>query len=172
MLESLYIKNFALIKEVNIDFKNHLNILTGETGSGKSILIDSINLALGKRATKDIIREGDNEVVISLSFVENNKDILNQIKDMDIPVNDDNKVILYRKISQEKNLSKINDIPCTLSKIKNVADNLIDKIIATDGEINYEQIGIGIDEVLEPFISSNSDIDKNKIFDIINEITK
>ena len=72
MLESLYIKNFALIKEVNIDFKNHLNILTGETGSGKSILIDSINLALGKRATKDIIREGDNEVVISLSFVENN----------------------------------------------------------------------------------------------------
>ena len=126
MLESLYIKNFALIKEVNIDFKNHLNILTGETGSGKSILIDSINLALGKRATKDIIREGDNEVVISLSFVENNKDILNQIKDMDIPVNDDNKVILYRKISQEKNLSKINDIPCTLSKIKNVAELLID----------------------------------------------
>ena len=57
-------------------------------------------------------------------------------------------------------------------KIRNVADNLIDKIIATDGEINYEQIGIGIDEILKPFISSNSDIDKNKIFDIINKITK
>ena len=57
-------------------------------------------------------------------------------------------------------------------KIRNVADNLIDKIIATDSENNYEQIGIGIDEILKPFISSNSDIDKNKIFDIINEITK
>ena len=126
MLESLYIKNFALIKEVNIDFRDHLNILTGETGSGKSILIDSINLALGKRATKDIIREGDNEVVISLSFVESDKEILNQIKEMDIPIEDDNKIVLYRRISQEKNLSKINDIPCTLSKIKNVAELLID----------------------------------------------
>ena len=126
MLESLYIKNFALIKEVNIDFRDHLNILTGETGSGKSILIDSINLALGKRATKDIIREGDNEVVISLSFVERDKEILNQIKEMDIPIEDDNKIVLYRRISQEKNLSKINDIPCTLSKIKNVAELLID----------------------------------------------
>ena len=126
MLESLYIKNFALIKEVNIDFRDHLNILTGETGSGKSILIDSINLALGKRATKDIIREGDSEVVISLSFVENDKDIINQIKEMDIPIEDDNKIVLYRRISQDKNLSKINDIPCTLTKIKNVAELLID----------------------------------------------
>ena len=126
MLESLYIKNFALIKEVNIDFHNHLNILTGETGSGKSILIDSINLALGKRASKDIIRDGDNEVVISLSFVEKNKDILDQIKELDIPIEDDNKIVLYRRISQEKNLSKINDIPCTLTKIKNVAELLID----------------------------------------------
>ena len=126
MLESLYIKNFALIKEVNIDFRDHLNILTGETGSGKSILIDSINLALGKRATKDIIREGDNEVVISLSFVENNKDILAQIKEMDIPIEDDNKIVLYRRISVEKNISKINDVPCTLAKIKNIAELLID----------------------------------------------
>ena len=126
MLESLYIKNFALIKEVNIDFRDHLNILTGETGSGKSILIDSINLALGKRATKDIIREGDNEVVISLSFVENNKDILAQIKEMDIPIEDDNRIVLYRRISVEKNISKINDVPCTLAKIKNIAELLID----------------------------------------------
>ena len=126
MLESLYIKNFALIKEVNIDFRDHLNILTGETGSGKSILIDSINLALGKRATKDIIREGDNEVVISLSFVENNKDILAQIKEMDIPIEDDNRIVLYRRISLEKNISKINDVPCTLAKIKNIAELLID----------------------------------------------
>ena len=117
MLESLYIKNFALIKEVNIDFHNHLNILTGETGSGKSILIDSINLALGKRASKDIIRDGDNEVVISLSFVENNKEILDQIKELDIPIEDDNKIVLYRRISQEKNLSKINDISKSLMTI-------------------------------------------------------
>lgn len=126
MLESLYIKNFALIKEVSLDFHDHLNILTGETGSGKSILIDSINLALGKRATKDIIREGDNETVISLTFVENNKDVLSILKEMDIPIDEDNKVVIFRKISHNKNISKINDVPCTLTKIKQAGELLID----------------------------------------------
>ena len=126
MLESLYIKNFALIKEVSLDFHDHLNILTGETGSGKSILIDSINLALGKRASKDIIREGDNETVISLTFVENNKDILSILKEMDIPIDEDNKIVIFRKISHDKNISKINDVPCTLTKIKQAGELLID----------------------------------------------
>ena len=126
MLESLYIKNFVLIKEVSLDFHDHLNILTGETGSGKSILIDSINLALGKRATKDIIREGDNETVISLTFVENNKDVLSILKEMDIPIDEDNKVVIFRKISHDKNISKINDVPCTLTKIKQAGELLID----------------------------------------------
>lgn len=126
MLESLYIKNFALIKEVSLDFHDHLNILTGETGSGKSILIDSINLALGKRATKDIIREGDSETIISLTFVENNKDVLSILKEMDIPIDEDNKVVIFRKISHDKNISKINDVPCTLTKIKQAGELLID----------------------------------------------
>ena len=168
MLESLYIKNFALIKEVHIDFHNHLNILTGETGSGKSILIDSINLALGKRATKDIIREGDNEVVISLSFIENNKDVLKLIKDMDIPIEDDNRIVIYRKITDDKNLSKINDIPSTLSKIKNVTELLIDIYGQHDSEDlrkNSKHISF-----LDDFIGDEIILIKNEIVSLIDKL--
>ena len=68
MLECLSVKNFALIKEAHIDFKNNLNVLTGETGSGKSILIGSLNLALGMRASKDVMRNDDEDTIVSISF--------------------------------------------------------------------------------------------------------
>ena len=70
MLKELHVKNLALIKKARIEFGNKLNILTGETGAGKSILIGSVNLALGKRASKDLIRNDDDEVYIALLFDE------------------------------------------------------------------------------------------------------
>ena len=68
MLDSLSVRNFALIKEAHIDFKNNLNVLTGETGSGKSILIGSINLALGMRASKDYMRDENKDTIVSIAF--------------------------------------------------------------------------------------------------------
>ncbi len=126
MIEEVSVKNFALIKEANIEFKNNLNVLTGETGSGKSILIGSINLALGKRASKEYMREDNEDTIVSICFSEKNDEILNKIKNMDIPVDDDGKVIIYRKITKDKNIAKINDMNCTLSKIKEVTEMLVD----------------------------------------------
>lgn len=134
MLECLSVKNFALIKEANIDFKNNLNVLTGETGSGKSILIGSINLALGKRASKEQMRDENEDTVVSIAFDIKDNETLSFVKSLDVPVADDGKVIIYRKITKDKNVTKINDEPCTLTKVKEVTEHLIDIYGQHDGE--------------------------------------
>ena len=68
MLQSLHVKNLALIDEIEVEFAEGLNILTGETGAGKSIILGSVNLALGGRYTKDLIRQGENYALVELVF--------------------------------------------------------------------------------------------------------
>jgi DNA repair protein RecN (Recombination protein N) len=160
MLESLAVKNFALIKEAHIDFKNNLNVLTGETGSGKSILIGSINLALGMRASKDYMRDENEDTTVSIAFEVKDKATLESIKDMDIPVEEDGRVIIYRRITKDKNIAKINDEPSTLNKIKEVTEKLIDIYGQHDGESlrkNARHI-----EFLDSFIGAES-INKKEI---------
>lgn len=160
MLESLAVKNFALIKEAHIDFKNNLNVLTGETGSGKSILIGSINLALGMRASKDYMRDENEDTTVSIAFEVKDKDTLDFIKEQDIPVDEDGKIIIYRRITKDKNIAKINDEPSTLNKIKEVTEKLIDIYGQHDGESlrkNAKHI-----EFLDTFIGTES-IDKKEI---------
>ena len=134
MLDSLAVKNFALIKEAHIDFKNNLNVLTGETGSGKSILIGSINLALGMRANKDVMRDENEDTVVSIEFSVKDKGLIDKLKDLDVSMSDDGKVIVYRKITKDKNITKINDEPSTLNKIKEVTEKLINIYGQHDGE--------------------------------------
>lgn len=160
MLESLSVRNFALIKEAHIDFKNNLNVLTGETGSGKSILIGSINLALGMRASKDYMRDENEDTSVSISFTIDDENLINEIKDMDIPIDEDGRVIIYRKITKDKNIAKINDESSTLSKIRELTDKLIDIYGQHDGESlrkNAKHI-----EFLDDFIGKES-IDKKAI---------
>ena len=95
MLESLSVKNFALIKEAHIDFKNNLNVLTGETGSGKSILIGSINLALGMRASKEYMRDENEDTTVSIEFSVKEKELIDYVKELDIPI-DDGKMLIYK----------------------------------------------------------------------------
>ncbi|MBR3288949.1 MAG: DNA repair protein RecN [Lachnospiraceae bacterium] len=160
MLESLSVRNFALIKEAHIDFRNNLNVLTGETGSGKSILIGSINLALGMRASKDYMRDENEDTTVSIAFSLEDQNLIKEIKDMDIPIDDDGKVIIYRKITKDKNIAKINDESSTLNKIKELTDKLIDIYGQHDGESlrkNARHI-----EFLDDFIGKES-IDKKAV---------
>ena len=154
MLESLSVRNFALIKEAHIDFRNNLNVLTGETGSGKSILIGSINLALGMRASKDYMRDENEDTTVSIAFSLDDKELIKEIKEMDIPIDDDGKVIIYRKITKDKNIAKINDESSTLNKIKELTNKLIDIYGQHDGESlrkNAKHI-----EFLDDFIGKES----------------
>ena len=68
MLVNLHVKNLAIIDEVEVDFSDHFNVLTGETGAGKSIIIGSINLALGQKSPKDVIRKGAEYALVELTF--------------------------------------------------------------------------------------------------------
>lgn len=125
MLESLRVKNFALIEEAEVEFGEGLNVLTGETGAGKSILIGSINLALGAKADKDLIRTGEEFAYVELVFHTEDEKILEKAKSMDI-YPEEHRFIISRKISQNKSISRINGETVTVKQIKELAELLLD----------------------------------------------
>lgn len=125
MLLNLHVKNFAIIDEVDVYFGDNLNILTGETGAGKSIIIGSINVALGGKVAKDIIRNGADYALVELLFHVEEKEILDAIDKLDIPV-DEGQIIISRKIMNGKSISKINGETVTTGVLREIAGLLID----------------------------------------------
>lgn len=126
MLISLHVKNLALIEETEVNFKEGLNILSGETGAGKSILIGSINLALGARADKDMIRNGADYALVELVFQIEDKEVLAAVKELEIPVEEDGIIIIQRKIQPSRSLCKICGETATTKQIKALSELLID----------------------------------------------
>ncbi len=125
MLLNLHVKNFAIIDEVDVTFKDNLNILTGETGAGKSIIIGSVNVALGGKITKDIIRKGADYALVELVFQIEDQQILELLNNMDLPA-EEGQVIISRRIMNNKSISKINGQTVTAGVLKYVAGLLID----------------------------------------------
>lgn len=126
MLVSLYVKNLALINETEVYFGNGLNILTGETGAGKSIIIGSVNLALGAKAEKEMIRSGADHALIELVFQVEKEEQLRQIKQLELPVEEDGTVILQRRIMPGKSLCKVGGETVSVRQVKALAEILID----------------------------------------------
>ena len=124
MLESLHVKNLALIDEAEVDFTKGLNILTGETGAGKSIIIGSINLALGAKADKEYIRTGADYALVELVFSLNEKQ-REILKEMDIP-EEDGILILQRKIMAGRSVCKINGETVSSGQLKALSGFLLD----------------------------------------------
>ncbi len=125
MLLNLHVKNLAIIDEVEVDFSEHLNILSGETGAGKSILIGSINIALGGKVSMDMVRKGAEYALVELTFQIEDVHSLNKLKELDIPV-EDGQIIISRRIKNGKSLSKVNGESVTTSTLKEIAGLLID----------------------------------------------
>ena len=125
MLVSLHVKNLAIIDEVEVDFKNHLNVLTGETGAGKSIIIGSINVALGGKASADMIRSGADYGLVELVFQEENPFIYEKLRQMELPV-EDNQIIISRKIMKNRSVCRINGETVTMGIVRELAGCLID----------------------------------------------
>lgn len=126
MLISLHVKNLALIEETEVNFKEGLNILSGETGAGKSIIIGSINLALGARADKDMIRNGSEYALIELVFQIEDENIIRQVKELEIPIEEDNIIIIQRKIQPNRSICKVCGETVTAKQIKSLSELLID----------------------------------------------
>lgn len=125
MLVSLHVKNLALIEEAEVEFGPGLNILSGETGAGKSIIIGSINLALGEKVSKEILRENAEYALVELIFKVENPQQQKLLEEMDI-FPEDGEIIMSRKITASRSVGKINSETVSASCMKAVAALLID----------------------------------------------
>lgn len=129
MLLELNVKDIALIRKASVCFGSGLNVMTGETGTGKSMIIDSCLLALGNRLRGDVIREGSDEANIQLVFdlKENPGESESaKLKELDISPDDNGTVIISRKITRQRSISRINDEVVTASKLSKLASLIID----------------------------------------------
>lgn len=125
MLVNLHVKNLALIEETDIDFTSHLNILTGETGAGKSILIGSIQSALGAKIPKDMIRHGCDSALIELVFHTESPTVKTLMDQYEIPY-EDGEIIISRRITNNRVINKINDCSITIARLKELSPFLLD----------------------------------------------
>ena len=126
MLSKLTIKNVALIEKAEVEFDEGLNVLSGETGAGKSVILDSVNFVLGAKADRTMIRYGESECLVKAEFfVPTTSRVIQTLSEMDI--DSDGEVIISRKFSENgKNAIKINGNTVTVSMLRNVTDSLVD----------------------------------------------
>lgn len=125
MLLGIHVKNLALIDEIEVDFGEQLNILTGETGAGKSIIIGSVNLALGGKATKDMIRGDADYALVELFFRTNDLKIIEMLHQMDIPV-DDGDIMITRRLSMARSICRINGEIVSTKALAKISSALLD----------------------------------------------
>lgn len=125
MLQNLHVKNLALINEAEVEFKDGLNILSGETGAGKSIIIGSINLALGEKVQKEMLRDNADTALVELVFYVENPATLEAVRALGMEVEDET-IILSRKITAGRAIARINGEAVSASKMREAAALLID----------------------------------------------
>ncbi len=126
MLSRLFVRNYAIIDESEIEFKDRLNILTGETGAGKSILIGSVNAALGEKVSRDMIRYGADHALIELDFTDIPEKTAQALKEHDI-YPEDGEILISRKITASgKSICRINGETVTLEELKSCSSLLLD----------------------------------------------
>ncbi len=168
MLSNLYIENIAVIEKTNIDFTKGLNVLTGETGAGKSIIIDAINAVTGHRTGKDIIRTGSDKAFVSATFTGISSEIIKKAEEMGFSAEDDT-LILSRELSLSgKNICRINSRPATVSALRELAVNLINihgqhqslELMQSDAHIKYIDNFAEINDYIEDYYDSYRELKK------------
>lgn len=166
MLSNLKISDIAIIKEAVIDFDNGLNVLTGETGAGKSIIIDAINAILGERTSRELIRTGSNNAEVSAFFENINEDVVAILNEFGIECEEDKTLLISRKISLDgKNICKINGSNVTVSMLKKIGQALInvhgqmDNHNLLNEELHYTYIDSFAenDNILEEYLCAYND---------------
>ena len=126
MLRTLDIENIAVIEKASVNFSGGLNVLTGETGAGKSIVVDSINAIMGERTSRELVRYGADNAYVSAYFDDICDSALNKLKEFDIELEDDNSLLITRKISANgKSLCKVNGKTVTVSMLKEICSYLV-----------------------------------------------
>ena len=162
MLKSLSIENVAVIEKADIDFSCGLNVLTGETGAGKSIVVDSINAVLGERTSRELVRSGADSAVVRAYFDGISDDVKERLDELEIPYDEDNAIFITRKISASgKSSCKINGVMCTASALRDIGLRLVnihgqhDSQALLNSDYHYrfiDMLGVeGLEEYRESF---------------------
>lgn len=126
MLKTLNIENIAVIEKAQIEFNNGLNVLTGETGAGKSIVVDSINAILGERTSRELVRHGADFAFVSALFEDVSDNVKNKLDELGYSAEEDGSLLLTRKITEAgKSVCKINGSSATVSILKEVGQLLV-----------------------------------------------
>ena len=125
MLKSISISNYILIDELDIEFDKSLNVITGETGAGKSILINAIDIVLGGKCSKDMIKTGADKAIIELTANITNENASNILKYNEIEL-DNNEIVISREITQTSSKFRINGTLVNLSLIKEIRNYILD----------------------------------------------
>ncbi len=126
MLSNLQIENVAVIKKAVIDFRDGFNVMSGETGAGKSIIIDSLNAVLGERTSRELIRSDSSSALVSAVFYDNSSEVKSILNEFDIEPEDDGSIIISRKMTEDgKNICKINGMSATVSMLKRLGKQLV-----------------------------------------------
>ncbi len=126
MLRTLDIENIAVIEKASVNFSDGLNVLTGETGAGKSIVVDSINAIMGERTSKELVRHNTDYWFVSAYFDDISKSICHKLSELGIEIDEENSLLLSRKISSNgKSLCKVNGKTVTVSMLKEISSLLV-----------------------------------------------
>lgn len=159
MLSNLYIENIAVIEKTSIDFKKGLNVMTGETGAGKSIVIDSINAVLGNRTSKELIRTGASSAFVSAEFTNLSEKAIEVIYEAGFEL-EDGELLIQREISTTgKNKCRINGRPATVSTLKEIGVQLINihgqhesyELMSPERHISYIDKLAGLESEIEAY---------------------
>lgn len=161
VLLNLHVKNFAVIDESEVDFEDNLNVITGETGAGKSIIIGSVYVALGGRVTKEMIRSGAEYALVEMSFTNDSETVRKMLEEAEIPSDEDTILISRRIYTNGRSVLRVNGENVTAALWKNISSMLIDIHGQQDNrELNREPFHL---EVLDKFI-------KDEIKDLKQEL--
>lgn len=126
MLLNVHIKNIALIDDANVNFTDNLNILTGETGAGKSIIMGALRIGMGDKLPKDIVREASKEGFCQLLFLVDDEAVLEQIRQLGVEPTEDGEILITRRIVNSRTINTINDMAVTAARLREVSALLID----------------------------------------------
>lgn len=163
MLAQLFINNIAVIERASIELDQGFTVLTGETGAGKSIIIDAIHAVLGERTSKELVRTGTDTASVSALFVDLDKDTLKALDEMSIPREEDNSLLIQREIRLEgRSLCKLNGVPATVSMLRELGTRLISihgqhesyELLSPEVHMTYVDSFGGLEKLLEEYQES------------------
>ena len=135
MLSVLKIRNIAIIENAEIEFNKGFNVLTGETGAGKSIILDSINAVLGFRTSRELIRTGETEAEVTALFSFVGEKTNEKLGELGLPLNDDNSLLITRTITADKNVCRVKNSLTSVSALREITE-FMDDIVEYDSVVN------------------------------------